>query len=233
MLLPALVSARRTAKRIACISNQKQLAIGIGGYFDDNEEKFPPLYYIKSGLTNYASLFNVSDYWFELTGNVGNRVSNLIGWQKNGPMKCPAQPDNGQHLKSICYGLNLPGTELISGLVKDARVAAKGNHSRALERYPSYRILAACTWEAAKTSGSTEEQRINGSWMFPYSGNIAFRHSIKAAPVLYMDGHVSFDDANWLMGNSNYYPVLKTSTRLDSMQHVFSNYSRSEYSPYF
>ena len=235
MLLPALNSARRTAKRIGCISNQKQLAIGINGYFDDNKEHFPVLYYIKAGATNYESLYNVSAAWFELTENIGPRVSNSIGWKKNHAMKCPAQPDPDapQHLKSVCYGLNLPGAERISGIDQDAMAAVKGNHLRSLERYPSYRILAACTWNAAKTADSTREQRINGDWRFSYGTNIAFRHSKTLAPVLYMDGHVSSDPVGWLMGNANYYPVLKTSNRLNTMQHVPSTYSRLDYSPYF
>ena len=235
MLLPALNSARRTAKRIGCISNQKQLAIGINGYFDDNKEHFPVLYYIKAGATNYESLYNVSAAWFELTENIGPRVSNSIGWKKNHAMKCPAQPDPDapQHLKSVCYGLNLPGAERISGIDQDAMAAVKGNHLRSLERYPSYRILAACTWNAAKTADSTREQRINGDWRFSYGTNIAFRHSKTSAPVLYMDGHVSSDHVGWLMGNANYYPVLKTSNRLNTMQHVPSTYSRLDYSPYF
>lgn len=233
ILLPGLNSARRSVKRISCISNQKQLAVGINGYFDDHKENFPVLYYIKAGATNYESLYNVPETWFELTGNISKRISNSVGWKKSHAMKCPAQPDAGQHLKSVCYGLNLPGVEKISGSELDAMAAVNGNHLRSLERYPSHRILTACTWSAAKTADSTREQRINGDWRFSYGTNIAFRHSRTAAPVLYMDGHVSSDHVNWLMGNANYYPVLKTSNRLNTMQHVPSAYSRLDYSPYF
>ena len=73
----------------------------------------------------------------------------------------------------------------------------------------------------------------NGDWRFSYGTNIAFRHSKTSAPVLYMDGHVSSDHVGWLMGNANYYPVLKTLNRLNTMQHVPSTYSRLDYSPYF
>ena len=42
MLLPALASAKEKAKRIACTSNVKQVAMAIKMYVDDNNGSYPP-----------------------------------------------------------------------------------------------------------------------------------------------------------------------------------------------
>src|SRR5687767_8563872 len=41
MLLPALASAKEKAKRANCLSNVKQLAIGMMMYVDDNDHSYP------------------------------------------------------------------------------------------------------------------------------------------------------------------------------------------------
>ncbi|MBI5385341.1 MAG: prepilin-type N-terminal cleavage/methylation domain-containing protein [Verrucomicrobia bacterium] len=47
MLLPALARAKETAKRIACVNNNKQLSLACRMYVDDNEERYPPRTYQK------------------------------------------------------------------------------------------------------------------------------------------------------------------------------------------
>jgi prepilin-type processing-associated H-X9-DG protein len=42
MLLPALGSAKETARRIACMNNLKQLRIALSMYANDNDGQFPP-----------------------------------------------------------------------------------------------------------------------------------------------------------------------------------------------
>ncbi len=42
MLLPALARAKEKARRSSCLSNVKQIAIGMKMYVDDNEQRFPP-----------------------------------------------------------------------------------------------------------------------------------------------------------------------------------------------
>jgi len=42
MLLPALGSAKETARRIACVNNLKQLRTALTFYADDNDGQFPP-----------------------------------------------------------------------------------------------------------------------------------------------------------------------------------------------
>lgn len=41
LLMPALIRARRQAKRVECINNLKQIGIAMHSYALDNDEKFP------------------------------------------------------------------------------------------------------------------------------------------------------------------------------------------------
>jgi prepilin-type N-terminal cleavage/methylation domain-containing protein/prepilin-type processing-associated H-X9-DG protein len=49
MLLPALAKAREKARSISCVSNQKQIALAMLMYADDNGEHVPPVYYYIDG----------------------------------------------------------------------------------------------------------------------------------------------------------------------------------------
>ncbi len=61
MLLPALASAKEKAKRISCLNNLKQMALGITIYTSDNSDVMPPLKFRYSSNLQYPyELFRYS-----------------------------------------------------------------------------------------------------------------------------------------------------------------------------
>ena len=84
MLLPALAKAKARAQRINCVSNLKQVGIGLRLYANDNDAKYPS---ITNGGTQYGVVFNGNPplVWhnFQACGNELSSPKVLI---------CPADP---------------------------------------------------------------------------------------------------------------------------------------------
>ena len=66
MLLPALAKAKGKANQIKCLSNVRQLHMGLQMYIDDHDDHFPPRIsgrenWITSLKPYYLSLINISE----------------------------------------------------------------------------------------------------------------------------------------------------------------------------
>ena len=111
MLLPALSAAKRKAQGIACLSNSRQIAVGINIYLLDSQEKFP-----------------LSGKWIgdapglDAGTSTGNTNTDLLVNPVNAPLasvmksagvyKCPGDnysAANGQRMRSISFNGVLGG----------------------------------------------------------------------------------------------------------------------------
>ena len=84
LLLPVLTAAKIRAKTMACVNNNKQIALAILLYAGDNNDTLPPL-----NEKNFANF--TSNWWFRYVGNgvylAGTTNTNYI-W------RCPAVKDS-------------------------------------------------------------------------------------------------------------------------------------------
>ncbi len=71
MLLPTLRGARQSALRGACTNNQRQLAIGVHLYADDNDGRIPPFLETEESLDRKAYLAELAYYDVHDPANLG------------------------------------------------------------------------------------------------------------------------------------------------------------------
>jgi prepilin-type N-terminal cleavage/methylation domain-containing protein len=84
LLLPALTAAKNKAKTMACVNNNKQIALAILLYAGDNTDTLPPL-----NEKNYPN--HTANWWFRYVGNgvyLASTASTNYIW------RCPAVKDS-------------------------------------------------------------------------------------------------------------------------------------------
>jgi prepilin-type processing-associated H-X9-DG protein/prepilin-type N-terminal cleavage/methylation domain-containing protein len=93
MLLPVLARAKQKAKSIACTNNNKQIALAIMMYVNDNNDFLPPL-----NDRNFAS--HTTNWWFRILDK-GNYVTSSS--QSNNVWRCPAVLDTDIVPGTVAY----------------------------------------------------------------------------------------------------------------------------------
>src|SRR5438309_1928056 len=92
ILFPVFAQARESARTASCLSNEKQLLLGIMQYIQDYDEKFPtPVYTLSSADPRYGK---PDAPW-------GPYAQHYLGWDKliqpyvknTGVFKCPSAAD--------------------------------------------------------------------------------------------------------------------------------------------
>jgi prepilin-type N-terminal cleavage/methylation domain-containing protein len=114
MLLPALSAAKERAKRISCVNNLRQLALGIGIYATDNSDIMPPLKWRESGgnlqypyeMARFTSINNPATAFDQGPYNLGVVWSSKI-ISDGKPYYCPSNA-KGNNLAYEWYTAKLP-----------------------------------------------------------------------------------------------------------------------------
>lgn len=96
ILFPVFAQAREKARAINCVSNEKQIGLGILQYVQDYDEMFPQSEYYNGAAGYYAS-------WREaIFPYVKNGWNNSIGIAMGGVWNCPDYPDQNQYGQYGC-----------------------------------------------------------------------------------------------------------------------------------
>jgi prepilin-type N-terminal cleavage/methylation domain-containing protein/prepilin-type processing-associated H-X9-DG protein len=117
MLLPALSRAKDKAKAVACLSNNKQIALAVTMYAGDQNEYLPPL-----NTGTWPGVTAV--WWFKILDQSKYITSSATS---NNVWRCPAvkdadiDPGTAAFFKSPCEGYGpLEGNSLTTGIIRYA-----------------------------------------------------------------------------------------------------------------
>lgn len=133
MLLPALRNARETSKRIACLSNFRQIGLGMIQYIQDNEMTFP----VSSGLTSEGhTIWGIESlrpyYW--------NGEDGRFWWSKN-DVAVPTNKKNAVLPLEICPSDQKEATRDHFGHTYVARTAGASRLKVKFYRNPSQAVM--------------------------------------------------------------------------------------------
>jgi len=155
ILFPVFAQAREKARQSACLSNLKQLSLGIVQYSQDYDESFP---YSEDGLTR-AWYDIVQPYIKSGTQNGGDRYV----WGRGGVMDCPNWPDERDPAVARQGGYAANGNILLNnyGRTNTGTPPADGNNG---SRPPA----ALAELEAPADKILLAEKGVNGAdWGYP------------------------------------------------------------------
>jgi prepilin-type N-terminal cleavage/methylation domain-containing protein len=96
ILLPALGRARAQAQSVACSSNQRQVAIAILMYANDNKGVLPPYGCMLNNPSNELG----GNYWWQLTAKYISKTGSQPGVNM---LRCPSERDAN---RAATYGVN-------------------------------------------------------------------------------------------------------------------------------
>lgn len=162
ILLPALSAARRAAQSLQCMSNEKQVGVGMYLYANDHD----------NWLLNIQSGGNYGPYWFQT-------LVSHYNFDRDESFVCPGQklPRSFYNYQDVEYGMN-------SWIAGGPSVYYPGSPARQYARHHLYEFTAPLS--KVPYLMDTQHSNLDLSWI----PQISWTHS-GSANVLYLDGHVS------------------------------------------
>lgn len=201
MLLPALGRAKDKAKGIACVNNNKQIALAFAMYAMDSSEYLPPL--------NTGTWPGVTpDWWFKIldTGKyiTSSTTSNNV-WRCTVVKDTDIDPSTAAFFKSPCEGYGpLEGNSITTGIIRYAKnTDGSALGSRKLSQikrasqiwmigdvgYPKTGLMVDKMPAAYFTEITTKQPSPTAGWAVAPYKQPAARHNARAA-FSFLDGHV-------------------------------------------
>ncbi len=197
MLLPALNKAREKAQATQCLSNLKQMGLGMATYLTDSDDYFPPIFGgPESGSTPYWHhvLLKLKD---------GTSKAEAGGYITASVLHCPSMPPVTDLIYFPQYGVNECLIKYSKNLTTNETLHETGKSSKIPN--PSLKFMVVDTY-CCTSSAIEDVDRERGFWRFTTSvgnnyGIPAPRHS-RQVGTLYVDGH-----AGWVMPRDQINPL--------------------------
>jgi len=216
MLLPAVSAAKAKASQTACLSNQKQLGIGMMMYVDENNGAFP-------GIASEHSGFNAADWIYWRTNTAlyppieKSPIVSQVASANRSLFRCPLDQSDADRLAAVdtpdgpyFYSYSFTGYGVgftdfgLDGSVNQGMSSVFTSDAAYIFKQSSVRnpVLKIMLAEEPGTSGSSDNPTgshpINdGRWM-PGTDPLTNRHRGRAN-VTFAEGHAQA--VNWEFGN--------------------------------
>lgn len=176
ILFPVFGRARENARRTACISNLKQIGLGVLQYVQDYDEAFPQQGYSQGGMTyRWRALL----YPYVRNTQVFKCPSNLTTGTDNVILGTPNLTVSQNYAVNVNFVPNVT-----DGVIKTSGLTDSTGRVFLAENCGSdYRTMYASTG----SSGGNENQLVTGSFMATSSGK--FKGHLGMGSFLYADGH--------------------------------------------
>ena len=97
ILFPVFAQAREKARQATCVSNMKQIGLGVLMYAQDYDETFPLGSYVLVGMTAAVSWQDLTDPYMK--AGAGATGANLVGRKDAGLWTCPSISQSPQNLQ--------------------------------------------------------------------------------------------------------------------------------------
>lgn len=193
MLLPALKSARESAKRISCVSNLKQLGLSLLMYTDDYDGFFPPGW--DSPVPGYRLWCTLIVPYVDKGGSTDwqyfwdNYHRDGVKTKGGGIFRCPSDPYYLWHSYAYNHYIDFTGY----------RSWGVGWQKLSRSQSPEKTMLLVDAWDPDSPTHNSNHEVIRRDINF----RIHYRHG--GANVLHCDGHVQWwrdgtypdDDIYW------------------------------------
>ncbi|MBE6369780.1 MAG: DUF1559 domain-containing protein [Lentisphaerae bacterium] len=203
MLLPALSSARETARSATCISNQKQLGTAFLTYSMDNKDMYVPYYFASGQYSNPPYNTRGTPSWpiilmvNQCFGDAQQKDLNYFSKGAKSMFKCPSMPGapGNQSWDTTLYrAANYPdygynhlhvgsGLHDTSGTATPVTAGGLAN--------PSDTICTADTYVSTRTVLGCGYYTMLGYWTNSSTYGILHARHNGGVNVLWCDGHVS------------------------------------------
>ena len=187
MLLPALNTARNTAKRIKCTSNLKQIGLAQMLYIDMYDGGFVPAFYNMAPTWGYPLIMKEA-------GLMDNKSDVFL---------CPAETSRNINIRQKCYTGHYGTNFNVSGPLKMASGKAYRDYTNYgyIQKVSNMKNVSSLILMADVTGTATGWWWDNGGATFKSKTSPITRHisNGKGRNYLFADGHVKFERIDDLM----------------------------------
>ncbi len=154
ILFPVFAQAREKARAITCVSNERQMVLGMLQYVQDNDEKYCTAEWYDGNTNTYMS-------WREIINPyVKNGMAVAFGYPTalNGIWQCPSFPDKNQYAQ---YGVH--GDVFQEGFSPDTPTI-----SEAAIQSPADLVMIVEKGRSDSSAPGTADNASSGDWAHPF-----------------------------------------------------------------